>query len=512
MTRTPARQEPVRQATVHRSPAAHRPAPDAHRWLALVFIALAQLMIALDATIMSIALPTVQADLDFSDTDRQWVITAYTLAFGGLLLLGGRIADRIGRTRAFVIGLLGFAAASAAGALAANLAVLTLARAAQGAFGALLAPTVLSLLAVTFTEPQERGRAFAIFGAIAGGGGAAGLVLGGLLTEHVGWRACLSVNVPIALVAAFGAWWLRGAARTGGAGRLDLPGAALSATGLAAVVAGCTRAAAQGWGSALVVGLLAGGAALLALFGLWEARAAHPLLPLRILADRNRVGAYLSVTFAVAGMLGLFLFLTYYLQSVLRYSPVTAGLAVLPLSGAVVLSSQVVAGRLLPRVAPRLLIVPGLLAAAAAMVLFTRLTPASGYLTAILPGEVLLGLGMGCVFTPAISTATSHVPPRDAGVAAAVVNAAQQIGGSLGVAVLNTVASAATLAALGHRAGGAVGPAVHTAALVHGYTTAAGWAAVLFAAGAAFAAVLVSAGAPASAHPARTTIEKGDRR
>lgn len=397
------------------------PQQDARRWLVLVFVAIAQLMIALDATIVNIALPSMQAALGFSDGDRQWVITAYALAFGGLLLLGGRIADHIGRTRAFVIALTGFAAASAVGALAPDLTLLAVARAAQGAFGALLAPTVLSLLAVTFTEPRERGKAFAIFGAIAGGGGAAGLVLGGLLVQSVGWRACLSVNVPIALVAVIGVWWLRGTSRPGTGGRLDLPGALLASAGLMAVVSGCAQAATRGWASAPVMALWGAGAALLALFGLREARAAHPLLPLRIVADRNRIGTCLSVAFAVAGMLGLFLFLTYYLQVVLGYSPVTAGLAFLPLSGAVVVSSQLVASRWLPRMAPRLLIVPGLLVAAVAMGLLAQLTATSGYLTSVLAPEILLGFAMGCVFTPAISTATSHVAPRDAGVAAALL-------------------------------------------------------------------------------------------
>jgi EmrB/QacA subfamily drug resistance transporter len=479
---------------------ADHPQRDARRWLLLVFVALAQLMIALDATIMNIALPSVQAALGFSDGDRQWVITAYALAFGGLMLLGGRIADYIGRTRAFVIALTGFASASAVGALAPDLTLLAVARAAQGAFGALLAPTVLSLLAVTFTEPRERGKAFAIFGAIAGGGGAAGLVLGGLLVQSVGWRACLSVNVPIALVAGIGAWWLRGTSRPGTGGRLDLPGALLAGAGLVAVVSGCTQAAARGWTSAPVMALWGAGAALLALFGLWEARAAHPLLPLRIVVDRNRVGTCLSAAFAVAGMLGLFLFLTYYLQVVLGYSPVTAGLAFLPLSGAVLVSSQLVAGRLLPRVAPRLLIVPGLLVAAVAMVLFAQLTPTSGYLTSVLVPEILLGLGMGCVFTPAISTATSHVAPRDAGVVAAVVNSAQQIGGALGVAALNTVATGAAAGYLVTHPGRST---EHTAALLHGYTTAAGWAAVLLVVGAVLAAALISAPAPTGQHAER---------
>ncbi|MGH3670367.1 MAG: MFS transporter [Pseudonocardiaceae bacterium] len=470
---------------------------DSRRWHALVFVALAQLMIALDATIMNIALPSAQAALGFSDADRQWVITAYTLAFGGLLLLGGRISDHLGRTRTFVIGLTGFALASALGGLAPNLAVLTLARAAQGAFGALLAPTVLALLAVTFTEPRERGRAFAIFGAIAGGGGAVGLILGGLLAETISWRGCLFVNVPIAAVAALGARYVPRVTSGTARERLDVAGAVLATAGLVAVVAGCSQAADRGWTSPVTLILLGGGAALLAGFTAWESRAVAPLLPLRILTDRNLAGACLTVGFAVAGMLGLFLFLTYFLQVVLGYSPILAGLAFLPLSAALFAAAQL-AGRLMAQLPPRALIVPGLTLAAMGMVLLTGLIPDSSYLAGVLPAEILLGLGMGVVFTPAISLATSRVPPRDAGIVAAVVATCQQIGGSLGVAVLNTVAAAAVTAHL------ATHPATATArttALVHGYTTAATWAAAILATAAVLATVLITAGRPT---PGRT--------
>jgi EmrB/QacA subfamily drug resistance transporter len=475
--------------------AAALPGQISRRWLALVFISLAQLMIALDATVMNIALPSAQAALGFSDTDRQWVITAYTVAFGGLLLLGGRIADHAGRKRAFLVGLTGFAAVSALGGAANSLGMLITARAAQGAFGALLAPTVLSLLVVTFTEPRERARAFAVFGAIAGGGGAIGLVLGGLLTQDLSWRWCLYVNAGVAVVAAAGGGFLLPASRPARPARLDVLGALLATGGLVAVVYACGRTATRGWASPLVIGLLAGGAVQLALFTWRQARAPAPLLPLRIVAERNRAGAYLSVAFAVAGMLGLFLFLTYYLQVVLGYSPVTAGLAFLPLSAAVLVSSQTVAAKLLPHVAPRVLIVPGLLVAAVAMLLLTRLTTAGGYAGRVLPAEVLLGIGMGCVFVPAISTATQRVEPRDAGAASAVVNTAQQVGGSIGVALLNTVAASATLGYLRSH------PYHHSEALVHGYATAAAWAAGIFGGAALLAAVLINAGAAVAPHP-----------
>jgi EmrB/QacA subfamily drug resistance transporter len=465
------------------------PTGPATRWAALVFLALAQLMIALDATIMSVALPSVQANLGFADADRQWVITGYTLAFGALLLLGGRVADRIGRDRAFLIGLAGFATASAASGMATGILTLTLARAAQGAFGALLAPTVLSLIAVTFTEPRERARAFAIFGAIAGGGGATGLLLGGLLTETLGWRACLYVNVPVAVVAALGVRTLRGAGHTEGGGRLDVPGAVLATTGLVAIVFGCSRAATLGWRSIPVVGLLVGGLALLAGFAAWERRVPAPLLPPRILADRNRIGAYLAVASSVAGLLGSFLLLTYFVQVILGYDAIHAGLAFLPLSVAVVASSQLIAARLGPKVAPRTLIVPGMLVAATGMALLTTLSTDSQYLTGLLPAEILLGLGVGVVFTPAISAATSGIAPRDAGIAAAVVGTAQQIGGSVGVALLNTVAATATA---GHCPGTST-TASAAAATVHGYTAAAGIATAIVAEGALLAAVLITA-------------------
>jgi EmrB/QacA subfamily drug resistance transporter len=479
------------------------------RWAALVFIATAQLMIALDATIVNIALPTAQRSLHIDAADRQWAITAYTLAFGGLLLIGGRVADLAGRRRTFLAALIGFAAASAFGGTATGLGTLIAARALQGAFGAVLAPTTLSLLATAFTEARERAKAFAIYGAIAGSGGATGLILGGVLAEHLGWRWCLYVNAPIAVVAAIGAWRTLAPAtppparRTDGheaapaphRPRLDVPGALLVTAGLVALVYGCGRAATSGWTSATVVGPLAGGVILLAAFAVVQVRSAAPLLPPRILRDRNRVGAYAAVAFAVAGMYGLFIFLTYYLQIVLRYPPVSAGLAFLPMSAAVLVGSGLVANRLLTRVPTRLLIAPGLLLAAAAMLLLTRLTPDGGYAAHVLPAEVMLGLGMGCVFTPAFHLATQAVQPRDAGVASAVVTTSQQVGGSIGTALLNTVAAGATAAyALSHPGG----PAQY--GLVHGYATAAAYGAALFTAGAVIAAILITANPRRSDH------------
>lgn len=473
-------------------------AASAQRWMALVFISLAQLVIALDATIMNIALPSVQRALAMSDADRQWVITAYTLAFGGLVLLGGRLADLLGRRRIYLIGLLGFGVASAAGGMALNLGMLIGARALQGAFAALLAPSALSLLAVTFTSSRERAQAFAVYGAIAGSGAALGLLLGGLLVQELGWRWCLYVNVPIVLFAAAGGRVVLPGPGRGQSQRLDLLGALLASAGLVALVSACSRAAASGWGAPFVIVLLLAAVALLGAFVLREWRATHPLLPLRILADRNRGGAYLVVGLAVAGMLGLYLFLTYYLQLGLGYSPVMAGLAFLPLSAAVMLSSQLFGAWLLPRVPHRFLIVPGLLLGATAMALLSRLSPGAGYAALVLPVELLLGLGLGCVFAPAMSLATQRVAPREAGVASAVVNTAQQVGGSLGTAFLNTIAANATAAYL---AAHTFRPNLADEALVSGLAAAALWGAAILAAAAVLAAVLINTSRPSQSAP-----------
>lgn len=298
-----------------------RTGEDPRRWWGLVVIALAQLMVVLDATIVNIALPSAQRDLGMSDGNRQWVITAYTLAFGGLLLLGGRVADLVGRKRTFVIGLVGFAAASALGGAATGSGMLFAARALQGVFAALLAPSALSLLTTTFTDPKERGKAFGIYGALAGSGSAIGFIVGGLLTEYLNWRWCLYVNVPIAVAAVIGALVLLHD-RPGHAGaRLDVPGVLLGCGGLVAIVYGFSEAQPRGWSDALVLTLLVGGVVLLAAFVWWQSRTPMPLLPLHIVKDRNRAGCFLTMGLAVIGMFGLFLFMTYYLQVVLAYSP-----------------------------------------------------------------------------------------------------------------------------------------------------------------------------------------------
>ena len=459
---------------------------DRRRWVALAFIAVAQLMIALDATIVSIALPSAQAALGASDADRQWVVTAYTLAFGGLLLLGGRIADYLGRKRAFMIGLAGFALASLAGGAAPNFAALVAARAAQGAFAALLAPTALALLATSFTEARERATAFAVYGSIAGSGAAIGMLLGGALTQYLSWRWCLYVNLPVAIVAAIGAWIVLPASSDRGRPSLDVPGVVLAGAGLVSLVYGTTEAVRSGWSSATVIALLAASAVLLVLFVLREARTPSPLLPLRIVTDRNRGGAYLAVGLALAGMFGAYLFLTYDFQVVMHYTPLQAGLAFLPITVASQAGSWLIARRLMPLTPPRALMAPGALVAAAGLVLLTQLHAGSSFVSVVLPAELLLGLGLSTAMVPAFSVATHGVDPREAGVASATVNAAQQVGASLGVAVLNTIAATATAAYLGPR----------TEAVLHGFAQATGWGAAIMVLSAVVAALLVRAPRP----------------
>ncbi|MBJ6639224.1 DHA2 family efflux MFS transporter permease subunit [Streptomyces sp. DHE7-1] len=480
---------------------------DPHRWWGLVVIALAQLMVVLDATIVNIALPSAQHDLDMSDADRQWVITAYTLAFGGLLLLGGRVADLVGRKRTFVVGLVGFAAASALGGAATSSGMLFGARALQGVFAALLAPSALSLLTTTFTDPRERGRAFGIYGALAGSGSAIGFIVGGLLTEYLNWRWCLYVNVPIAVVAVLGAFALLHDRPGHREARLDVPGVLLGCGGLVAIVYGFAEAEPRGWTDPLVIALFASGAVLLAVFVWWQTRAPSPLLPLHLVRDRNRAGCFLTMMLAVIGMFGLFLFMTYYLQVILGYSPVRAGLAFLPLTAAIIIGSTQISARLLQRVAPRMLMVPGMLLAASGLLLLTRMTVGSSYTGEILPALILMGLGMGLTFMPVFATATAGVAPRDAGVTSATVNTSQQVGGSIGTALLNTIATTSSAAYItAHLRGPATKAAVVPAGVVHGYTVAIWWAAGVMLLAGLVAGLMVTARAPGHGAPAETPV------
>jgi EmrB/QacA subfamily drug resistance transporter len=464
----------------------------ARRWAILVLLGIAQLMVVLDATIVNIALPSAQKALHFSDDDRQWIVTAYALAFGSLLLFGGRVGDLFGRKLTFVAGLIGFAVASALGGFADSFGVLVVARALQGAFGALLAPAALSLLTTTFTDPSERGRAFGIYGAIAGGGGAVGLLLGGVLTEYLSWRWCLYVNLLFAIPAAIGAVALLVNQTHAAKAQVDIPGTLTASGGLFALVYGFSNAETHGWGAPTTIAFLVAGVALLAAFVGIQRRTEHPLLPLRVVADRNRGGSYLAVGIVGAGMFGVFLFLTYYLQQTLGFSPVKTGLAFLPMIGVLMVTATTATTRLLPRTGPRPLLTLGMLLAAVGMVLMAQLGVDSSYAAHVLPGLLVSGAGLGLVMAPAMSTATLGVEATDAGVASATVNTMQQIGGSMGTALLSTLAASA---ASGYAAGKAPTAALAAHAAVHGYVTAFWWSAGIFAVGAIVCGLLLRGGA-----------------
>jgi EmrB/QacA subfamily drug resistance transporter len=472
------------------------------RWWILTVIAGAQLMVVLDSTIMIIALPSAQHALGFSNTDRQWVVTAYTLAFGGFLVLGGRISDMIGTKRTLMIGVVGFALASAIGGAAQSTLMLIGARGLQGLFGALLAPSVLSLLSTTFTHPRERARAFGIYATIAISGSAFGLILGGFLTQYLDWRWCLYVNLPIAALVAFGAFTLIPTRQQGASGvRLDIPGVVLGCGGLVALVYALGEAGEHGWGSPGVVGPLIIAVALLAGFIFWQSKGPNPLLPLRVLKNRNRAGSFLTIMLAVTGMFGTFLFLTYLLQTVDQYSPLKTGVAFLPLLAMNGLAATQLTSRLMPHVATRLLIIPGLLIAAVGVVLLTQLTPEASYVTHVLPAELLLGLGLGLAIVPCISTATNNADPQDVGVTSAMTNTSQQIGASIGTALLNTIAAMATATYL---AGHANGSNLVARATVHGFAAASGWAAGIFVLAAVTGGILITA------HPGQDAPHSSD--
>jgi len=448
------------------------------RWLILGVLGIAQLMVVLDATIVNIALPSAQKTLGFSDDSRQWVITAYALAFGSLLLLGGRISDLFGRKWTFLAGLIGFAVASAAGGAAQSFGLLITARAAQGVFGALLAPAALSLLATTFVEPSERGKAFGVFGALAGSGAGVGLLLGGVLTEYLSWRWCLYVNLLFAGAAvAGGAVLLRNQANPDKP-RLDLPGILTATAGLFALVYGFSNAETQSWTASLTLVMFAVAAVLLAAFILIERRVAHPLLPLRVVLDRDRGASYLAVGLSAIAIFAVFLFLTYYLQRNLAFSPVETGLAFLPMVACIMFTSITANVALLSRVGARPLVPTGMLLGCAGMLYLTGLGAQSSYAAHVLPALIVLGLGFGLIFAPAINTATLGVAARDTGIASAMVNTSQQVGGAIGTAMLSTIAIRATGSfSVGRRPSSEL----MARAAVHGYTTAFYWSATIFA-------------------------------
>ncbi|MFF7249121.1 MFS transporter [Embleya sp. NPDC008237] len=474
------------------TPAGSGPLP--RRWLILAVIALAQVTVVLDATIVNIALPSAQRDLGFSDGNRQWVVTAYALAFGSLLLLGGRIADLFGRRNAFLIGLFGFALASAAGGAAPNFEVLVAARALQGVFGALLAPAALSLLTTTFTDPAERAKAFGVFGAVAGAGGGVGLLLGGLLTQHLDWRWCLYVNLILAGAAIIGGVLLLGRHEPAAdRPRLDLPGTLAVSSGLFALVYGFSRAESDGWSDPLTYGCLIAAVVLLAVFTRIQSSVANPLLPLRVVVDRDRGAALLGMLISGAGMFGMFLFLTYYMQQTLHYSPVRTGLSFLPMVFGIMFTATSATVVLLPRFGPKPIVPTGMGLAALGLLYLTRLDLDSSYAADLMPGLIVFGAGVGLVIAPCMSAATFGVRAEDSGVASAAVNTVQQVGGSVGVALLSTLSATAGSDYLKHRQ---PSPEAFAHAALESYATAYRWSAAFFAVGLVVTAVLFRPGAP----------------
>jgi EmrB/QacA subfamily drug resistance transporter len=469
------------------------------RWWILVVVSCAQIMLVLDSTIMYVALPSAQRSLGFSIADRQWIITAYTIGFGGLLLLGGRISDTYGTRRTLQIGIVGFAIASALGGAAQTTATLIAARALQGAFGALLAPSVLSIITSTFSDVRERGKAFGIYAAIAIAGGAFGMVIGGMLTEYLSWRWCLFVNLPVAVIVSILVFVLvpRGSGRHDV--KLDIPGAILGCGGLIALVYGLGEASTLGWNSRAVATSLLVSGLMLCSFLVLQAKVANPLLPLRVLTDRNRGGSFLVLVLATAAMSGTFLFLTYLLQTVDHFSPVKTGLAFLPLLAINALTATQVTSRLLRRLPTRALVIPGLFMAAMGAVIMTQLSPASDFLNAVLPAECLFGFGLGLTMLPALSTATNHAKSGDAGITAATSNTSSQVGASAGTALLNTIAvSAASAYMLSHsKSSGLVSDAT-----LHGFGVASRWVVALLVGAAVVGGVLIDA------HPGKDEEER----
>jgi EmrB/QacA subfamily drug resistance transporter len=464
---------------------------DPKRWRALFVIAIAQLMVILDSSIVNIAIPSAKISLHITSANQQWIITSYTLAFGSLLLLGGRIADYVGRKKIFIIGLLGFAGASALGGIASTQALLFGARGLQGAFGALLTPAALSLINVTFTVPKERAKAFGVYGAISGGGAAIGLILGGVLTEYANWRWCLGVNVPIAIIAASLAVPYIKESKALGDRSYDIPGVLTATAGLFSLVYGFTLAAKDGWADGHTVGFLLAALLFLAIFIAIEQRVKNPLLPMRILAERNRAGSYLGSLFVGAGLFSMFLFLGLYLQVILGYSPLHTGFAFLPFSVGIILFAGVSA-KLLPITGPRPLMLWGLIQATVGLVMLSRITPTTSYLTHVLPTLLIMSTGMALVFIPMASTALHGIGSHDSGVGSAMLNTSQQIGGSLGTALLNTIAATATASYITLHGG--TGKTAQFAALTHGYTQSFRFGAVLLMIGAIVLAFTIRIG------------------
>ncbi|MEO9180691.1 MAG: MFS transporter [Acidimicrobiales bacterium] len=475
-----------------------------HRWWALCVLSVTEFMVALDATVINIALPHAQRELQFSLANRQWLITAYALSFGSLLLLGGRLSDLWGRRTSLYVGLVGFALASALGGTAHSFSTLVTARAIQGVFGALLAPAALAALTTTFGDPKERAKAFSIYGAIGASGAAIGLLLGGALTQWASWRWCLFINVIFAAIAIVGVAIFVAGGRREHHVPLDVLGTLLASGGLFFVVYGLGHAVTTKFGHAVTTswsnlttwGSLSFGVVFLILFIMWQRHSKHPLLPLRLIVNRVRGGSLVALFLTSIGIFGISLFLAYYLQGMLGYSPLRTGVAFLPLVGAIALSATIASARLLAVSGPRPLIPTGMVLSMMGMILFTKLSPGAGYFTNVLPGLVVTGLGLGLIFAPAIASATAGIRPSDAGATSALVNTTQQIGGSMGVALLNTIAVTVTA----HDTPASFAPGARHALLVsatlHGYAVAFWWAAAFFGVGAILTFGLLESGVP----------------
>jgi EmrB/QacA subfamily drug resistance transporter len=397
----------------------------------------------LDATIVNIALPNIQTALHFSATGLSWVLNAYTLVFGGLLLLGGRTGDIFGRRRMFQIGVLLFSLASLAGGFAPDQGFLLAMRALQGVGGAIASPTALALIASTFAEGPERNRAFGVYAAVSGAGAAVGLILGGVLTDLLSWRFVLFVNAPIGLVLAFAAQYVLKESERREAGILDIPGAVTSTLGMASLVYGFIHAATNGWSQPATIVSFIAAVVLLGGFVTIESRSANPLMPLRLFQSRTRVGSYIVMLVTGAAVFAMFYFLTQYVQDVKGYSPLRAGFAFLPVSAVIVVVAQV-ASRVIVKLGAQVLIVAGTIITGLGLVWLSSLGVSASYVTHLLPAICLIAIGMGLIFVPITLTAVAGVEERDNGIASAMLNVAQQVGGTIGLSALVTVFTSAS--------------------------------------------------------------------
>jgi EmrB/QacA subfamily drug resistance transporter len=464
---------------------------EGNRWVTLVLVCLAQFMVILDATIVNVALPTIQRDLHFSETDLQWVINGYTLTFGGFLLLGGRAGDLLGRKRIFIAGTLLFSFASLLNGLATSSTELVIFRGLQGLGGALVSPTALSIITTTFEEGPDRTKALGVWGAIAAGGAAFGLLLGGILVETLSWEWIFFVNVPVGIVTVLLSARLIKESRAEGAGSFDVLGAVLVTAGLIVLVYAIVKAEDYGWGSGRTLGLGAVALALLAAFVWVEARTAGPLVRLSIFRIRSLSVANFVLLLVAGGLFALFFFATLYVQQILGFKPLKAGLAFLPVTAGIVVGSGT-AQFFVRKIGVRLNTIGGMVCAAAGLFLLSGVPVDGSYASDLLPGLLLMAFGMGNTFVPITLIATTNVEPRDAGLASGLFNTSQQIGGALGLAVLSTLAADKTtswLQDLGH----APSPGERAAGLVEGFQVAFTSAAILVAFGAVLLALLLRA-------------------